>query len=308
MYCAQIVGRSTNAKSRLEHELTNAEAKKTVLIGAYGMLGRAWSALLTNEGVPFVAPSLAEVDLTRPQTLTALDGAERIICCAAYTDVDGAESNEAAADAVNAVGIAHLAQYCAQQDAMLVHYGTDYVFAGDADAPYPVDGPRAPINAYGRSKAKGEEAILASGTRHLHLRTSWLYAPWGKNFVRTMAKLTAERDSLTVVNDQVGRPTSAEHLAATSWALLTRRAEGFFHVSDGGQCSWYEFAHFIGTHLGHRCAVSPCTSDAFPRPAKRPAWSVLDLTTTEALVGPMAHWKDNVAAVLDRPETLQNDG
>jgi len=183
-------------------------------------------------------------------------------------------------------------------DALLVHYSTDYVFNGRARSPYPIDAPLEPINAYGRSKAVGEKALRESGCRHLLLRTSWLYAPWGANFVLTMRKLTGERDELRVVDDQIGRPTSAEHLAATSMKLIEADAEGTFHVTDGGQCSWHGFATAIALAVNPNCRVVPCASDEFPRPARRPAYSVLDLGPAEAIVGPMRDWKDNLADVL----------
>jgi dTDP-4-dehydrorhamnose reductase len=177
------------------------------------------------------------------------------------------------------------------------------VFRGTATEPYSVEEPLAPLNAYGRSKAVGEEELSREHmTRWLHVRTSWLYAPWGKNFVRTMRQLLFTKPSIKVVNDQRGRPTSAEHLARTTLKLLELNASGIHHVTDGGECTWCEFAGEIGRLTGAPGKVEPCTSAEFPRPAKRPAYSVLDLSKTEALLGPMPHWKANLADVVARLE------
>lgn len=271
-----------------------------LLISPDGMLGRAWSALLANRGVPHRSVSYPTIDLTQPATVGASvgDDVTHVINCSAYTDVDGAETHEDVAMSINGTGVGLLAERCRDVGAMLVHYSTDYVFDGEATDPYPVDHARAPINAYGRTKAVGEEAIEASGVEHLIIRTSWLYAPWGKNFVLTMRRLSRERDRLTVVDDTRGRPTSAEYLAMRSLALLQAGGSGLQHVTDGGECSWYHFTCEIVRILGNRCQVEPCTSDAFPQVAKRPKYSVLDLSKTEALIGPSRPWQDNVADAL----------
>lgn len=277
-----------------------------VLISANGMLGRAWRGLLEARELPHAALSRPAIDLREPATVEAAipDTARLVVNCAAWTDVDGAEADEAGATRVNGGGVRLLAERCGAIGATLVHYSTDYVFNGRATTPYRADEPRDPLNAYGRSKAAGEAAIEQSGCDHLIVRTSWLYAPWGKNFVRTMAKLTAEKPELKVVNDQRGRPTSAEHLARTTLAMLEKGARGIHHVTDGGECTWYDFTAEINRQLGHACAVRPCTTAEFPRPAKRPAYSVLDLSRTEVLVGPMPDWKENLADVLKRLEPL----
>jgi len=277
-----------------------------VVIGAAGMLGRAWCALLTERGHDHLPLDREEVDITDPASIGAAvpTMCRAIINCAAYTDVDSAEADEAAATTLNAEAVAHLAAHARAGGATLIHYSTDYVFNGQATEPYPSDAPHDPVNAYGRGKAAGERALWASGADHLLIRTSWLYAPWGSNFVRTMLRLTAQRDGLSVVDDQVGRPTSAEHLAATSLALLDAGGRGTFHVTDGGQCTWHGFAAEIARQAGHTCDIRPCTSEQFVRPAKRPAYSVLDLRRTESLVGPMPDWKQNLAAVLARVEPV----
>jgi dTDP-4-dehydrorhamnose reductase len=280
-----------------------------LLLGADGMLGRAWHELAERERLPVLTRVFPAFDLTRREHVDGLPLREVdvVVNCTGWTDVDGAEIREAEATALNGDGVGWLAEGCRAAGCLLVHYSTDYVFSGDATAPYAVDHPRAPLNAYGRSKAVGEariEAILggteAATGGFLLLRTSWLYAPWGNNFVRTMARLGRHKDSLAVVHDQRGRPTSAEHLAATSLALVRQGARGTLHVTDGGECTWYELARAVIERVNPACTVTPCTTAEFPRPAKRPAYSVLDLGPTEALVGPMPPWQAHVADVVAR--------
>lgn len=275
-----------------------------LVIGADGMLGRAWMELSAREGIPARGLYWPQFELTDPRSIERdVRGPIRaVICCAAYTDVDGAEANEALATKINGDGVGALIRRCDELGVPLVHYSTDYVFDGKGTAPYPIDHPVAPLNAYGRSKRAGEEHVLRSRGPHLLIRTSWLYAPWGKNFVLTIAKLARERESLKVVDDQRGRPTSAEHLARASLALLRSEARGAFHVTDGGECTWFEFAREIASAVSSRCRVEPCTTAEFPRPAKRPAYSVLDLSETERRVGAMPEWRESLAGVLARAE------
>jgi dTDP-4-dehydrorhamnose reductase len=274
----------------------------TLLISPDGMLGRAFAAL--HRGEALATATYPEIDLTKEETIRAhvRDGITKVINCAAYTDVDGAEKSEALATAINGTGVGALARRCREVGATLVHFGTDYVFDGNAKAPYPVDAPLAPQGAYGRSKAAGEIALRESGARHLYVRTSWLYAPWAKNFVRTIAGAATKRPTLRVVDDQRGRPTSAEHLAATTKALADRGLEGTWHVTDGGECTWFELAREIVRKTGAPCTVEPCRSDEWPSPVKRPAYSVLDLSKTEAALGAMPRWEHNLASVLARLE------
>jgi dTDP-4-dehydrorhamnose reductase len=271
----------------------------TLLISPDGMLGRAFAEAL--EG-PFERVSFPELDLGRSETIAAYvtPGITRVINCAAYTDVDGAEMHEARATAINGEGVGMLAARCREVGATLVHFGTDYVFGGQATEPYRVSAPLAPQGAYGRSKAVGERLLRESGAAHLYVRTSWLYAPWGKNFVRTIAELATKRRELKVVHDQRGRPTSAEHLARATLALSARGMSGTWHVTDGGECTWCELAQEIVRCIGAPCEVHPCSTAEFPRPAPRPAYSVLDLSETESLLGEMPDWRAQVADVLSR--------
>ncbi|TVQ61637.1 MAG: dTDP-4-dehydrorhamnose reductase [Phycisphaerales bacterium] len=300
------IGRATDAM----------RAHGVLLLGAQGMLGRAWRELLASHDVPCLAPLPGEVDLADPDLAEKLPGAGwgTLINCAAWTDVDGAEAHEVEATVVNGAAPGHLARACRERSATLVHYSTDYVFAGDGSEAYRVDEARRPLNAYGRSKAAGEAAIEAAFAGAgdgeggwLTVRTSWLYAPWGHNFVRTIAKLCASRPEISVVDDQRGRPTSAEGLARTTVALLGAGVRGFAHGTDGGACTWFEFATAIerltrgeGGSARAACVVKPCGSEAFPRPAKRPAYSVLDLSETERAIGPMQSWRDALAGVVAR--------
>jgi dTDP-4-dehydrorhamnose reductase len=271
-----------------------------LLVSPDGMLGRAFVALLQQRGLPFEGLTYPSFNLTDPANVErALDPRFRLVInCSGFTDVDGAETREAEADAVNASGVAQLAARCRVNGALLLHFSTDFVFDGVAQKPYRVDEPRQPQNAYGRSKARGEQQLEAAGCEYLIVRTSWLYAPWGKNFVDTIARFGRERPVLRVVDDQRGRPTSAEYLALRTLGLLEQGARGTFHVTDGGECSWFEFAQAIVAGSGGSAKVEPCTSEELARPAKRPAYSVLDLSTTEALLGPSRPWQNNLSDVL----------
>ena len=281
-------------------------AAPILLVGDRGMLGRAFRELFDRVARAYQGFDLPDFDASDPALVAAIfrKSWSALINCAAYTNVDGAEEHEQAAMRGNATAPGVLAEACKRAGIPLLHFSTDYVFAGNAERPYPVDAPVQPLGAYGRTKAAGEAAILGSGAQHLIVRTSWLYAPWANNFVRTMAKLTRDKPALKVVDDQRGRPTSAEHLAKTALALLDRGATGTFHVTDGGECTWYEFTRAIAEKLGRTCTLSPCTTAEFPRPAPRPAYSVLDLSKTEALLGPMPDWRENLASVLARLEAL----
>jgi dTDP-4-dehydrorhamnose reductase len=285
------------------------------------MLGRAITATLSAHGIDWLGAGRGTMNLADPAAMRReadhqIPTGGTVINCAAWTDVDGAEINEPAALAANGTGVGALANLCRERDAVLVHFSTDYVFDGvgsrsrdPSPSPWRVDDPIAPLNAYGRTKAAGEQAIIDSGCDHLILRTSWLHAAWGKNFVRTIAGLCLTKPQLKVVDDQVGRPTSCWHLASASLALLLRGARGLHHLTDGGEpTTWCGFAREIASHThrrwGTRCEIAPCTTAEFPRPAKRPAYSVLDLSATEALIGPRPDWRVGLGeamATMDKP-------
>lgn len=277
---------------------------RALVIGATGMVGRSWRGLLTAHGVEHAALARPECDLTHPGAIAErIDaGTALVVNAAAWTDVDGAEADEGGATLANGTAPGVLAERCRAVGATLIHYSTDYVFAGMSDRPYPVDAPINPVNAYGRSKAVGEQAVRDSGCDHLILRTSWVYAPWGKNFVRTIARLARDREEIRVVDDQRGRPTSAEALAASSLGMYLAGASGTWHATDAGECTWHGLASEVVRSLGLACRVTPCTTDEFPRPARRPAYSVLDLAQTEAVIGERTDWRTCVRRVLERME------
>jgi dTDP-4-dehydrorhamnose reductase len=267
------------------------------------MLGRALLEALAADGIHHRGFTRAELDITCEQDVARLADYPTIINAAAWTDVDGAEADEEGAHRLNAHAVGVLARHCRAHGATLVNYGTDYVFAGDARSPYPLDAAIAPQNAYGRSKAAGEQVLsdeVACGLRVLHIRTSWLWAPWGKNFVRTIAAASATRPQLRVVDDQRGRPTSAQHLARATLDLLRARAEGLTHVTDAGECTWFDLAKAIVEGLARQCEVVPCSSAEYPRPARRPAYSVLGLDNAVSVLGPRPDWRASLKEGLSK--------
>jgi dTDP-4-dehydrorhamnose reductase len=219
-----------------------------------------------------------------------LRGARAVINCAAFTAVDAAETEEDVAHKINAEAVGKVAALCEAAGVPLLHFSTDYVFDGAAEAPYGIDHPRSPLGAYGRTKARGEELLETSGADYLLVRTSWVYAAWGQNFVRTMVKLLRERTEVRVVDDQRGRPTHVRTLAERALALLDQGQRGTFHVTDEGECTWFGLTQAIRDILGSSCQVTPCTTAEFPRPARRPAYSVLDISRAEAVLGPAPHY------------------
>jgi dTDP-4-dehydrorhamnose reductase len=275
-----------------------------VIIGSTGMLGRELVAACRRRGTgtrALVGPD--ELDITDERAVRQLLVAPRpavVINATGYTDVDGAEAEPEAADQVNRAGPAALAGACRDAGALLVHYSTDYVFDGRADRPYRPDDTPNPVNAYGRSKLAGEREVTAGGCRYLLIRASWLFAPHGRNFVRTILDLAAKRPALDVVDDQYGRPTYAPDLARTTFQLLDRGGLGTFHAANEGACSWFELATAIVEMSGLPCSVRPCRSTDMPRPAARPRYSALDLSGTTALVGQPRHWKDALAECLEQ--------
>lgn len=274
---------------------------RILILGAEGQLGRSWQELLKREHVPFEAWSRREFELGHPlatERLERLGPWHLIVNCGAYTQVDKAESEYERAHLINATGVGDLARAAARSNTRLLHYSTDYVFDGQSTTPYTSDHPIAPINAYGRSKAAGEQQLAESGARAILIRSSWIYAPWGNNFVLTMARLLRERPELRVVYDQVGHPSSAQQLARRSWALSRQDVDGVFHLTDAGQCSWYEFAVAIRDELGLDTPVQPIPSSDYPTPAKRPSYSVLDTSKADDLIGPARPWRAELHDVL----------
>jgi len=248
---------------------------RILVLGGGGMLGRDLCDVLPGE---VHAPSRDEVDLADPRSVTrAAEGMDVVINAAAYTDVDGAEADEATATAVNGAGAGAAAAAASTAGARFVQVSTDYVFGGDADTPYSEDAPVGPRTAYGRSKAAGEAAVRAAHPSPTIVRTAWLYGAHGRSFPRTMLALAAQRPRVDVVADQRGQPTWTRDLAGAIRALIeSGTPAGVFHGTNGGETTWFDFARTVFASAGlDPERVHPVASAAFPRPAVRPAYSVL---------------------------------
>lgn len=287
-----------------------------LITGATGQLGRALAAEATLRHLEFRAVSRPEFDLAAPATIEACFARARpdlVINAAAYTAVDAAETERDAARAGNHTGPEHLARLCAAHDVPLIHMSTDYVFDGTKGEPYVETDPTHPAGFYGLTKRDGENAVLASGARAIILRTAWVYAPYGKNFLRTMLKAAQRTDVLRVVADQRGTPTSALDLAAAIMAIAEKiRTEGWqesfagiFHATNAGATTWHGFATAIfeeAEGLGHpRPRIDAITTADWPTPAKRPADSRLDSTKLRRVFGcALPPWRESLKAVLER--------
>jgi dTDP-4-dehydrorhamnose reductase len=301
-----------------------------LLLGANGQLGRSFleqgglAALgevtaASRDGKRVDGGAADVADLSAPETLTTLLVKRRpaiIVNAAAYTAVDRAEQEEELATRVNGEAVDVLARWAAVHDALVVHYSTDYVFDGSATHPYPVNAPTGPLGAYGRSKLAGERALESSGCDYFVLRTAWVYAAHGHNFLRTMLRLGAERDELRVVADQLGAPTSTDLIVRATLAAIAawqqadagRRdtMRGIHHLVAGGHTSWHGFASAIFEHAHARGLIErvprvvPITTAEFPTPAKRPAWSVLDNSGFQQRFGyALPDWQDGLNDVIE---------
>ncbi|HEX4188447.1 MAG TPA: dTDP-4-dehydrorhamnose reductase, partial [Solirubrobacteraceae bacterium] len=279
--------------------------------GARGMLGHDVMRAGERAGHELVPVDLPELDITDPAAVAALVGRlqegsgplQGIVNCAAWTDVDGAESKREQAHAVNVGGASVLASVAVRGAIPLVHVSTDYVFDGAAplDAggwprPYRESDPTGPRSVYGATKLEGEGAVLGASTANTVVRTAWLYGLDGNNFVATMLRLGGERDAVQVVTDQVGSPTWSGHLAPALIGLLERKVTGLVHLTGGGHVSWNGFAREIFRQAEIDCRVEPTTSDQFVRPAPRPAWSALESERDDVL--PLPPWQDGLAGYL----------
>ncbi len=292
---------------------------KILLFGKNGQVGwelqRALAPLGELVALDFDSPGPLSGNFAKPMSLAATVRTVRpdvIVNAAAHTAVDKAESEPAVAQALNAEAPAVLAQEAAELGAWLAHYSTDYVFDGSGDVARAEDAPTGPLSVYGRSKLAGEDAIRASGCRHLILRTSWVYAARGGNFARTMLRLAAERDQLTVIDDQFGAPTGADLLADLT-ALMLRSVQdrpdlaGTYHAVAAGETSWHGYARFViewARQRGHAIKVAPdaiaaVPTTAFPTPAKRPLNSRLDTSKLRRTFGlHLPHWQVGVERML----------
>lgn len=281
-----------------------------LVTGAGGQLGTDVTELLHAYRADVIACDRAALDISNRSEVDRVlaEAAPTIVInCAAYTGVDAAESDEATATAINGEAPGYLAQWCAAHDARLIQVSTDYVFSGEATTPYEVDEPINPRSAYGRSKAAGEQAVLSAGGDAHIVRTAWVYGVAGPNFVKTIARLARDRETIEVVDDQLGSPTWSLHLARALTALsVADVAPGIWHCTGGGVATWHSFARAIFAELGLDPArVHPTTTEAFPRPAPRPAYSVLsDEKWRAAGLPELSHWRD---ALHEAVKTLGRD-
>ena len=288
-----------------------------LVTGANGQLGTEIRNASAGSGHRFIFTDISQVPGVETVYLdiTNID-AVRIICasedidvmvnCAAYTEVEKAESDISFADLLNHTAAANLAAVACERKATLIHVSTDYVFDGEGNVPYRETDPPSPLGAYGITKFAGERSIMNSGCSYLIFRTAWLYSPYGKNFVKTMARLTATNDTVRVVFDQVGSPTYAAGLAGLivkviADGMLDRT--GIYHYTDEGVISWYDLAVAVNRLCGHSCRVLPCHTGEYPAKARRPKYSVLDKTLVKDTFGiTVPYWFDSLAECIGRME------
>ena len=281
----------------------------TILVtGGNGQLGRAMRLASAESRHRYIFTDIEELNIVSAEAIEAFfsrEGVDVVVNCAAYTAVDLAEDEESIADNINHRAVALLAEACKHHNATLIHISTDYIFDGKATTPYAEESSPAPINAYGRTKWAGEEAIAESGCRAIILRTQWLYSEFGRNFLKTMLTLFASRDKVRVVADQIGTPTYAGDLAEAICAIIEEgKIEecGTYHYSNLGECSWYDFAAEIARVSGcDKCKVSPCTTAEHPTKATRPQYSVLDKSKFMATFDTsIPEWRESLAKCIKR--------
>jgi dTDP-4-dehydrorhamnose reductase len=278
---------------------------KILITGSRGQLGRALARICTDRGLEFEGRDIDTLDIGDAAAVTKWIGGsapEVVINCAAFTAVDDCESDETSALRINGTAVGHLAKACNSVDARLVQISTDYVFAGDGKRPYREDDPVAPIGAYGRTKLRGEE-LAREAHRHLVVRTAWLYGHGGRNFVEAIrAQIDSGAESLKVVADQRGSPTFCDDLAEGVLDLVGADVFGIVHAANSGETTWHGFAIAIARLLGSDIEVVSVSTEDFPRPAPRPAYSVLDTSRlTDALGRGMPPWEDALARYLEAP-------
>lgn len=281
-----------------------------LVTGANGQLGHEMQLAAKESENTYVFTDVAEgyekLDITNVDEVRRMvreRNIQVIVNCAAYTNVDKAEDDVVTADLLNNRAVENLAVAAKEADAVLVHVSTDYVFQGDRNVPCREDWPTHPLGVYGQTKLAGEQSLLRVGCRYLIFRTAWLYSAFGKNFVKTMQTLTATKDSLKVVFDQVGTPTYAGDLAALIYHIIENDQldkQGIYHYSNEGVCSWYDFAKEICALSGNVCDIQPCHSDEFPSKVQRPHFSVLDKTKVKETFGiTVPYWKDSLVKCIE---------
>lgn len=288
----------------------------TILVtGANGQLGTHIRLSSAQSQHRYLFTDVGELDITDKaavQQYVDSHCVDVVVNCAAYTDVNRAESDKEVADKVNHLAVRYLAEAMVERGGLLVHISTDYVFGGNCNnTPCGEDETPNPTGVYGLTKWKGEEAIAATNCRCVLLRTSWLYSEYGKNFCKTMLSLTDTKPGLSVVFDQVGTPTYAGDLAKAIVQILesdlAMGCEGLYHYSNEGVCSWYDFAKEIARQSGHTsCDIQPCHSDEYPSPVVRPSYSVLDKTKFKQTFGlRIPYWTDSLAVCLQNIKKIE---
>ena len=290
------------------------QSKRIVITGANGQLGRELSRLGAVSPNEYIPTDIAELDITDKAAVESFFAENRvdvIVNCAAYTNVDRAEEDEATALKLNAEAVGNLAEAAKKMDATLIHISTDYVFGTEGNTPRTEDMPTSPLGAYGRTKLAGEKAVAESGCKAIILRTAWLYSEFGGNFLKTMLRLTGENEALKVVFDQVGTPTYAGDLALAIFSIIDGDVydgrEGLYHFSNEGVCSWFDFATEIAAAAGHQCRIVPCHSSEFPSKVTRPPYSVLDKSKFKSTFGiEIPHWRESMLYCLKRLGALRN--
>ena len=278
-----------------------------LITGANGQLGSALRRLGGVSPHNYICTDVAQLDITDADAVMQSVRENRIdviVNCAAYTNVERAEEDESTADLLNHRAAGNLAAAAKATGATLFHISTDYVFDGTAHRPYAEEAATSPLGAYGRTKLAGEKAVEASGCKYLIFRTAWLYSEYGNNFLKTMLRLTGEKEHMNVVFDQVGTPTYAGDLAMTIFSIIEggyfTGNEGLYHFTNEGVCSWYDFAVEIAAAVGHdKCRIMPCHTSEFPTKAARPAYSVLDKTKVKTTFGvEIPHWRESMLYCL----------
>lgn len=272
-----------------------------LVTGANGQLGSELRRLSMQYNQSITFTDVEELNITDLEAICHCVKEKRIdviVNCAAYTNVDKAEDDYETTDLLNNKAVENLAIVCKEVNATLIHISTDYVFHGDGNVPCAEILPTNPLGVYGITKLAGEQSIQRIGCNYLIIRTSWLYSSFGNNFVKTMRRLTTERDSLKVVFDQVGTPTYAGDLARLIYHIIESNQlskQGIYHFSNEGVCSWYDFAKEIAVLSQAHCDIQPCHSDEFPSKVKRPHYSVLDKSKVKNTFGiKIPYWKDSL--------------
>lgn len=286
-----------------------------LVLGANGQLGNELRNAAKNSSHNYIFSDVTQIpgletvflDITNLDAIRIIAESERIdviVNCAAYTNVEKAESDLAFAELLNSKAAENLAVVAKERDALLIHVSTDYVFSGEGYKPYTEDEQPAPLGAYGATKLAGEIAIQKTGCKYMIFRTAWLYSPYGKNFVKTMMSLTRDNETIRVVADQVGTPTYAADLADLIANIIEEgkmEHTGIYHFTDEGCISWYDFAVAINDICGHSCNVNPCRTEDYPTKAKRPHYSVLDKTKVKQTFGvTIPHWYASLKACIAR--------